>query len=351
MDPSSLGKKGGRARAKALSPEQRSAIARNAAATRWSRDMDESIPKAVCGGDNPLRIGPVEIPCFVLNDKAESRVLTQRGLQQAIGMGEGGGAKRMTSFVASLGGNPSKINELAVRINAPIIFQPPTGGKPAHGYEATILSDLCKAVLEARREGRLNHQQHGIAQTCEVLLEGFAHVGIVALVDEATGYQYIRKRLALAEILDRYLDDRLNVWTKTFPDEFYEQLFRLKGWDYTQLKAGDIKPHEVGTFTKDEVYRRLHPGIVMELERNNPCVVPGRRQYKHHQWLTREVGHPALKQHVTVVIALMKVSKDWLHFMDNLQTAMPISMSDTAYFDFIRDHDGKREPPPPGKST
>lgn len=334
IDPSKIGKKGGKARAEALTPEQRSEIARKGAAARWGQGVSEDMPKAICGGTNPLKIGNIELPCYVLDN--EARVLTQRGLQQAIGMGEGGGAKRMLSFVGGLGGNPSKINHLAVRISTPIQFVPPKGGKAAHGYEAEMLVDLCEAVLEARREGRLNHQQQGIAAACEVLVEGLSRVGIIALVDEATGYEKVRKRFALAEILDQYLDDNINRWTKTFPDEFYEHFFRLKGWDYNRLKPGDIKPAEVGKFTRDEVYRRLHPGIVQELERNNPPVVPGRRRHKHHQWLTREIGHPALEKHLAMIITVMRLSKDWLQFEANLQQAIP-KMSDTGFFGFIAD--------------
>jgi hypothetical protein len=74
----------------------------------------------------------------------------------------------------------------------PIRFQAPTGGSPATGYEATILPDLCEAVLAARQEGTLRADQLHIAKRCEILVRGLARVGIIALIDEATGYQINR---------------------------------------------------------------------------------------------------------------------------------------------------------------
>jgi hypothetical protein len=48
----------------------------------------------------------------------------------------------------------------------------------------------------------------------------FARVGIIALVDEATGYQEVRDHEALQEILKRYISEELLVWVRTFPMEF-----------------------------------------------------------------------------------------------------------------------------------
>jgi hypothetical protein len=81
-------------------------------------------------------------------------------------------------------------------------------------------------------------QQSHIADQCELLVRGFARVGIIALVDEATGYQYERKRRDLAQILVAFIEKELQPWVKTFPDEYYAQLFRLRGLDY---KADSVR--------------------------------------------------------------------------------------------------------------
>ena len=224
--------------------------------------------------------------------------------------------------------------------NAPIEFVLPSGGF-AKGYSALLLADLCDVILEARRTGILTERYAHIAAAAEVVMRGLANVAIVALIDEATGYQFIRRRLALAEILDRYIDDKLNPWTKTFPDEYYVEVFRILGLDYHNLRPGDGKPSEVGAFTRDYVYRRLAPGIVSELERSNPYVVPGRRMYKHHQWLTQEIGHPALREHLAKFITVLKLSPTRLDFERNLNVILPLP-GDQKFFDefFREDREG-----------
>ena len=175
-------------------------------------------------------------------------------------------------------------------------------GGTAHGYEATLLADICDYVLDARSDGRLNEARQGhIAAQCELLVRGFARTGIIALVDEATGYQYLRPRRALVEILEKYISERLVGWAKRFPDEFYTEMFRLKGWNYLALKPGANKPSVVGRYTRDIVYQRLAPGVVEELERLNPTVAPGRRKVKHHQYLTEDIGHAELREHLAKV--------------------------------------------------
>lgn len=341
-DARSMGLKGGRARAEKLTPERRAEIARTAASARWSKQRDDgSLPRALCGGNEPLRIGQAEIPCYVLEEGAvdrddDRRLITASGLQQAVGMSASGGSPRLADFAARIASNSHSRGHLSARLNEPVEFIMPQGGV-AKGYGVLLLADLCDEILEARKTGRLTDRYAPIGDAAEAVMRGLANVALVALVDEATGYQDVRRRLELAEILDQYLDDKLNRWTKTFPDEFYEQLFRLKGWDYKHLKPGDIKPAEVGMFTKEHVYRRLHPGIVEELESRNPEIVPGRRRNRHHQWLSQEIGHVELEKHITKIIVVMKLSRDWQGFMSSLQEIVPLVNSDTAYFDFVKD--------------
>src|SRR5690606_3989764 len=97
----------------------------------------------------------------------------------------------------------------------------------AIGREATILPDLCDVWIKAKEGGALTKSQERIAENAYILIKGFANIGIIALVDEATGYQEIRDRLALQKILDKFLRKEFATWAKRFPDEFYQQIFRL----------------------------------------------------------------------------------------------------------------------------
>src|SRR5260370_36961162 len=172
--------------------------------------------------------------------------------------------------------------DLAMALLDPLRFvRPGRGGKVAVGFEATILADICDVILAARKAGVLANRQLVIADQCEILTRAFAKVGIIALVDEATGYQEVRDRLALQAILDRFLRKEFAAWAKRFPDEFYQQIFRLRGWTWQGMKVN--RPQCVAQYTKDLVYARLAPGILRELEIRNP-VENGRRKSALHQW-------------------------------------------------------------------
>jgi len=309
--------RGGRARAEVLSPLERQEISRKAATARW--DKAKEIPKAEFTGE--IRIGDIEIPCYVLEDGA--RVLSQRGVVGGLDMRYGsraGGADRLTGFLVGKSISPFVSNELLALLSDPIMFRTPHGGKLAWGYPATVLADICEAVLSARQAGALQKQQEHIADRCEILIRGFARVGIIALVDEATGYQEVRDRQALQAILDQFLRKTLAAWAKRFPDEFYYHIARLRGWEWKGRKFNP--PQIVAYYTNDFVYHRLAPNLIEELDKRNP-IVHGRRRATHTQWLTEQVGHPALAQHLHAVIALMRASPTWDQFRSMIDIALP----------------------------
>lgn len=313
--------RGGKARAKSLSPEKRKEIARKAALSRW----DESVKRASHGSpDHPLQIGDIEIQCYVLED--ETRVLSQRGLQTGIGMSVSGGSiageQRLATFLDSLAAKGLEINGISARIRNPIRFiLPPPGRRVAHGYEATILADICDVILNARKQNLLQPQQAHIADQCEILVRGFARVGIIALIDEATGYQKDRKRDALSRILEAFIAKELQPWVKTFPSEFYEQLFRLRGLNYS--KDSVKRPQYFGVLTNNIVYDRLAPGVLEELKKVTDRTDDGRPRHKYFQRLTNNIGYPKLREHLGSVIAVMKLSHGWGDFIVKLNQHYP----------------------------
>jgi hypothetical protein len=208
-------------------------------------------------------------------------------------------------------------------IKNPIIFKPPGGGI-AYGYEATVLADLCDAVLDARKRGKLNYQQEHIAAQCEILVRGFARVGIVALVDEATGYQRDRARDELAKILEAFVAKEIQKWIKTFDLEFYELICELKGLPLERAKK---RPKYFGRITNNLVYYRLAPGVLEELKKLSPADEKGYRKTKLFQGLTPDYGHPKLREHLAGVTTAMKMAKvqglNWEPFIELLDKTHP----------------------------
>lgn len=296
---------GGKARALALDKELLSEIGRKGAAERWNPTITRATHAGV------LKIGEIELPCSVLSDS--SRVLTLRGINQAFGALHGG-SKKSADGVRNLPRILSHRDieqfipaDLAVDLNNPKEFKPLHGGRSAFGYDATLLPRICEVIMDAQKGGIIvNKTAELIAET---LIRGFARVGIIALVDEATGYQEVRDRDALQKILEQYVRKELAVWAKRFPDDFYQQIYRLRGWEWRGMGTNRISA--CAQYTKDLVYERLAPGLLKLLEERNPIQENGRRKGAHHQLLTEEVGVPELARHFGSVVTLAKISRTW----------------------------------------
>lgn len=277
--------------------------------------MIEEILKATHKGI--LKIGDTEINCFVLKDGR--RLLSGRAVTSSIGLrGRGQG---MSRFLESKSLKPLISHDFIVAIENPITFTAPKGLKPIYGYEATLLPELCNIIIDANDHKPLPSQQQHMVKQAKILQRAFSIVGIIALVDEATGYQEVRDKLALQKILEKYISPDLLPWTKQFPDEFYKELFRLRGWQWKGMSVN--RPSYVGTLTNDIVYERLAPGVLEELKRITPRDEKGRTRHRYHQRLTVDIGHRALSNHLHATIALMKAFPKWDGFYRALQRALP----------------------------
>jgi hypothetical protein len=300
--------KGGKAAAQKMTPEQRAQRAKNAVN---AREAKKAMPHATYGSaDRPLRIGDVEIPCYVLSDG--TRVITQMGLTAAVGLSEGGA--RISRFTGSKALEPFIGKALAGGLESPIQFIPPHGGSAANGYPATILTDLVDAVLEAWDAGALGKQQEHIVAQCQTLARGLMRVGIIALVDEATGYQKDRERDALAQILEKFVAKELQPYVKTFPPDYYEELFRLRSLKYPPDNP-QFRPQYFGLLTNDIVYGRLAPGLLEELK---SFAKKEDRKAHLHRRLTQDIGHPKLREHLASVTTIMKLSDTYPDFISKL---------------------------------
>ncbi len=265
-----------------------------------------------------LNLGGISIPCYVLQDG--TRVLSGRGMQEALKMvdetedGKQTAGTRLNRYLNQKSLNPFIYKDKKLDHFNPIICY--KGTQKINGYEATILADICEAFLEARKSIELSPRQRIIADQCEILIRGFARVGITALVDEATGYQYERERDALQSILKAYINEELLKWQKLFPDVFYYEIFRLNKWDYT-VKGIQKRPSVIGKWTNELIYKQLPKGVLEELKSKTPKSAEGNYTARFFQRLTLDIGHPALTAQIYKVIALMNISNNWSEFKSN----------------------------------
>lgn len=314
--------KGGFARAAKLSPEQRKEIAKKAAHTRW----DGNLPQATHEGI--LKLGDIEIACAVLENG--QRVLTQSSFMKALGRARQAkgrqyynGDVNLPAFLTAKNLKPFISDELKVT-SSQIEFKPLKGHK-AFGYSADLLPKVCDVFLDADQANATTAMQKHIVERANILMRALAHVGIVALVDEATGYQEIRPRDALQAYLALIIRKELAAWAKTFPDEFYENIYKLKGWPWPGMKKNRFSI--VAHYTRDLVYERIAPDLLQELEERSPKDEKGNRKNKFFQWLTEDVGMPMLAQHLHSLIMFQRLALangfGWHRFLKMIDQVLP----------------------------
>jgi len=321
--------KGGLNRAKTLSPQRRKDIASKAAKAKWANE--KTLLKATHKGE--IKIGDIIIPCAVLENG--TRVLSELGINNTLGSSGGKNYKLRNErsigpiplFVASKALEPFIRNTFDTKDLTPISYK--EGRKVTSGYSASILPKVCDVWLKARDANALQSSQLPKALKAEMMMRGLAHIGIVALVDEVTGYQEARDKDSLHKLLEVYLTEERLTWAKRFPDEFYKHIYRLKGWGYPS--ASGQKPSYVGKLTNQLVYDRLPEGVLEELRTRNPTKEgTGQRKWKHHQFLSEDIGQADLRDHLLQLVAIMRISRDWTIFKANFEAAFPKKGDQTA---------------------
>jgi len=276
--------------------------------------------------DGQLEIGEnYMIDSAVLDDENRTRVLSQTEVVKALGRSQGGskrGEANLPRWISAQNVVPYISSDLREAILNPIVYKT-TNGNTAHGIEATKLVDICEVWLDLEKSGEIHESQKETARRAYILLKTLAKTSIIALVDEATGYQFAKDRAkdTLQKFLTKALQEEAVKWVKTFQDEFFEMIFIMKGWNWGTTTK---KPGVVGHYINDLVYSRISPALVGELRKVNPKV-NGSRKKKHHQHLTRDFGHPILKDHLAGVIALGRASGyDWDIFKKMVNKAYPV---------------------------
>jgi hypothetical protein len=269
------------------------------------------MPKITHEGE--IKLGDSTIPCYVLEDGR--RVLSGRSMQYALNMVDESqeSGTRLARYLSQKTLEPFIYKNKTEDYFKPIVCY--KGNSRINGYEATVLADICDAFLEARKHIELSPRQQIIAEQCEILIRGFARVGIIALVDEATGYQYAREKDELQKIIDAYVAEELRPWQKTFPDVYYREIFRLRGWNFT-VSGIKKRPGVVGRWTNKLIYEQLPKGVLQELKDKTPKTESGNYKTRFFQSLTSDIGEPHLQSQLNSVITLLQVSNNWEEFIE-----------------------------------
>ena len=277
-----------------------------------------------------LEIENVRIPCAVLENG--KRVISQTGLFTAFQRPRKGEV-RQEGLPSIVGANNllAFVTEEVREKSQPIAYYH-SNGKIAQGYDAELIPLICELYLKARDEGQTLPSQGRVVMQADIIVRALAKVGIAALIDEATGYQYDREKDELQKLLSKYISEDYMKWQERFPRKFYKEIFRLLDWDYDPLSVS--RPSYLGRFTNKYVYEQMPPNVLETLQQKNPVNENGHRVRKHHQYLTEEIGVPHLDRHITKLITIMELSNDIEDFKKNFDrvfatnTQLTLSLTD-----------------------
>jgi hypothetical protein len=315
--------RGGHARAESLTPEDRSDIARKAAQARWTKidvpedDQDEApvltdeeieadatMPVARWRG--ALNIVGMEVPCYVLDNGA--RVIGRTSATEVLSGIKGGGALEIYLGAKAL--EPFINKDLILERFVPFRLPEVEGLKTAvKGLPAELFIEICQGFVAGLQASfdpksphpRLTDRQRQMAIQASMFLSACAKVGLEALIDEATGYQFERPDDALQIKLRAFIADELRAWEKTFPDELWLEFGRLTGW------KGNLnsRPKWWGKLVIEMIYDTLDPDIADYLKNNKPPP-----SVRWHRQLTENIGVRALVSRCFEVVGMAKGCTD-----------------------------------------
>lgn len=256
-----------------------------------NKSIGKKIPVAQFSGT--LEVGESSLPCYVLDDGR--RVFSTRGMLESLGYkpnARPSGIFESKALQPVMAAHNNPVGELnVIEFNAGSRFN-------AKGYDVEKFMDMCHALSESLDNGLLTGQHVDAARKANAIIRSASKIGIVALVDEATGYQYVRAEDALQFKLKLYLAEEMRSWEKTFPDDLWIEFARLTQWDGQPTKN---RPRYWGYLVMDLIYRYLDPDIAQYIKENKPKPQKGQN---YHQWFNEDVGMKRLVEHINRVIGM-----------------------------------------------
>jgi P63C domain-containing protein len=311
--------KGGAARMQKLTRAERQALASQAARARWKRPQNQphtkeagitetradEMPEARYPGS--LNLAGVDIPVYVLSNG--QRVIARIAATEVLT-----GVKRQADLESYLRveGLKPYIDLESVRARMVTFRQKEVEmlNQTVAGLPSDLFIEICQAYVSALNASQnpesgvtLTDRQKEIAIKAGMFLAACAKVGLDALIDEATGYQYLRPEDALAIKLKLYLEEEMRKWEPTFPNELWEQFGRLTNWKGRLHK----RPKYWGKLVMELIYEYLDPDVAQWLRDNAPK--PQRGQ-NYHQWLTSQYGLRKLVEHIWKVVGIASTCAD-----------------------------------------
>lgn len=305
---------GGKARAKKLSSNERSAIAKKGAIARWGAK-----PAIATHKGNFMEEFGIDIDCYVLNDENKTAVISQRGMASAIGLSVHSG-KSLPRFLETKSIEKYIGADLRNKIDNPVIFQSfslvqeSSKGVTTYGYDVTILIDICKAIIDADQEGKLSQARQSSVKQARIILNASAKLGIQNLAYALSGYDVTRQQII--ESFKLFVQQEAREYEKEFPDQLYQEWYRI----YQLPKPERNRPWKFMHLTNGHVYYPLAKsrGKLQQLIITQRDDSSQAKQKRLHQFLS-EVGVKALRQHLGQLLGIAQLSDNKEQYESNVK--------------------------------
>lgn len=239
--------RGGLKVAENMTPEERAERARNGALARWGKKPIRALPNR----GNFLQHFGVDVECYIADDARHTAVISQTGMARILGLTARGNA--FPKFVSSQALADSVSAELREKLQKPLLIQWGSGGAEQppsviHGYDATVLTEVCAAIANANAHGKLSARRYeAIIKQAAIISGAASSAGITGLVYALAGY-----RPEVEEVIQAFkafVQEEAKKYEKEFPPELYaawQRLYKIplpvrgKPWQFMHLTRRHI---------------------------------------------------------------------------------------------------------------
>lgn len=213
--------------------------------------------------------------------------------------------------------------DLRQKLDNPLILRT-IKGDLSHTYDHTVMIDICKAIWQAAKEGKLHPSQEFLAKQAEMIIIASARLGLAALIDEATGYVKDKNKEEYRELYKEYIREQAREYEKEFPEQFYDVIYKI--YNLRRNPLAKNHPQFFGGVTRKYIYAPLaySNGAILEmLDELNPVVYNrGGRKYKLHQFISI-IGLPAFRAMIWQFIGIGNASRTKESFDRAFKRAFP----------------------------
>lgn len=294
--------KGAVALAKAMTPEERKARAQKGALARWKTKPIRALRK----GNFQEDFG-IDVDCYVIDDAQRTAVISQTGMAIALGLSPRGNS--FPSFINNQAMADSISGELREKLQKTLLIQWGSGGgeQPPiliHGHDAALLIDVCNAIADANRKGKLSKRYDKVVKQAAIINGASAKSGIKGLVYALAGY-----RPEVEEVIQAfkvYVQEEAKKYEQEFPNELYLAWQRL----YKIPMPARGKPWQFMHLTRRHIYYPLakSQGKILELLRALKAQDGEQKRYLF-QFLN-EIGARALRMHMGRILEMAESAED-----------------------------------------